>query len=354
MDNTKKFVCGKCNHTFQQSAGLSRHKKNCSFSNPKLYRCNTCIKTFTRNDSLMKHINKGRCRPQGFFPCNECEKIFKSSWYLKRHLHVHEPKNVYKCENCKKTYFRRKSYLKHKWVNDILHINVSSLTNRENVAEHHLPSDIEQSSIDEIDAYESDENVEIEITVDEFPSMIDFHKDNDMEEEIVDKVVPLEIDEVVHADETDQVVPTSSFSEDVLKELRNHAALRKMKSRVADKVAQLIIVSQFQSNDDELDTMILSLKKLDLLDKMKEKFNKYRKTTPNTGRKRTPLHTCNQVWKFWHENATTSTITSRPAKLKINNQPKLQSGLPFIDTVELVKTGNVDNFQSQWLILNKT
>ena len=32
----------------------------------------------------------------------------------------------------------------------------------------------------------------------------------------------------------------------------------------ADKVAQLIIESQFQSNDDELDTMILSLKKLDL------------------------------------------------------------------------------------------
>ena len=110
----------------------------------------TCIKPFTRNDSLMKHINKGRCRTQGV-PCNECGRFFKSSWYLKRHLHVHEPKNVYKCENCKKTYFRRKSYLKHKCVNDILHINVSSLTNRENVAEHHLPSDIEQSSIDKID-----------------------------------------------------------------------------------------------------------------------------------------------------------------------------------------------------------
>ena len=51
-------------------------------------------------------------------------------------------------------------------------------------------------------------------------------------------------------------MPTSLFSEDGLKELRNHASLRKMESRVADKVAQLIIESQFQSNDDELDIMI--------------------------------------------------------------------------------------------------
>ena len=66
--------------------------------------------------------------------------------------------------------------------------------------------------------------------------------------------------------------------------------------------------------------------------------------------KTTPLHAI----KYGNENATTLTITSRPAKMKINNQPKLRSGLPFIDTVELVKARNVDHFQSQWLILNKT
>ena len=62
--------------------------------------------------------------------------------------------------------------------------------------------------------------------------MIDFHKENDMEEDKVDEVVPVGKDEVVPADKTDQVVPTSSFSENILKELRNDAALRKMKSKI--------------------------------------------------------------------------------------------------------------------------
>ena len=175
---------------------------------------------------------------------------------------------------------------------------------------------------------------------------VDESEDQVLAEDHIDSMIP-EIN--------NQVVPESesSFTENNLTEHLNDAARRKLRSRVAHKVADLIKDSKFQSSDDELDSMILSLKKLDLIEKMKERLNDH-KVDSKGGRKRTPFQTCNGIWKFWHRNATTSTITSRPAKLRIGNRPKLQNGLPFIDTVEFKKVRNVDHFQSQWLILNKT
>ena len=109
---SKKFVYGKCNQAFNQSSGLSRHKRNsksCGACSKKMFQCNTCSKLFTRNDSLIKHV-KGRCKTPGF-PCDQCEKTFISSWFLKRHAVVHEETATNPCENCEKTYSRKKLYL---------------------------------------------------------------------------------------------------------------------------------------------------------------------------------------------------------------------------------------------------
>ena len=365
MEDGKTFVCKKCSKVFKQSSGLSRHKKGCSSdSTSKLYKCNTCLKTFTRNDSLMKHI-KGRCKTQGF-SCNLCEKKF-----LKRHLLVHSPKPIYNCENCKKSFKRRNLYEKHKCVN-LLCIDISGITQKNVGGQIVLDAKGSSLQVDTCESYDSGEDSGEEFSLDGFPTMIqDFHNDYHLEsdnvvsEEDVSRIVDVgeSEDQVLAEDHIDSMIPEinnqvvpeseSSFTENNLTELLNDAARRKLRSRVAHKVADLIKDSKFQSSDDELDSMILSLKKLDLIEKMKERLNDH-KVDSKAGRKRTPFQTCNGIWKFWHRNATTSTITSRPAKLRIGNRPKLQNGLPFIDTVEFKKVRNVDHFQSQWLILNKS
>ena len=48
------------------------------------------------------------------------------------------------------------------------------------------------------------------------------------------------------------------------------------------------------------------------------------------------------------------TYTSRPAKLRTSDRPKIQNDLPYHDTVNIVKNKrNVQLFQSPWMILNK-
>ena len=110
----------------------------------------------------------------------------------------------------------------------------------------------------------------------------DYHleSDNVVSEEDVSRIVDVDEseDQVLAEDHIDsmipeinnQVVPESEsfFTENNLTELLNDAARRKLRSRVAHKVADLIKDSKFQSSDDELDSMILSLKKLDLIEKM--------------------------------------------------------------------------------------
>ena len=75
------------------------------------------------------------------------------------------------------------------------------------------------------------------------------------------------------------------------------------------------------------------------------------KVKKNTGgRKMTPLKQREEVWSFWHSNCTASTLTSRPAKIKVSNKPKLQADLPYHDSVTNIKQRNRDFYQSQWLV----
>ena len=85
-------------------------------------------------------------------------------------------------------------------------------------------------------------------------------------------------------------------------------------------------------NDDDLvEILQLSIKQLGIYDKLK--FD--RKPT-KTGRKSIVFDTQLAVWNYWHENATTSTLTSRPAKLKVDDRNKVQDGLHFITPVSII------------------
>ena len=73
------------------------------------------------------------------------------------------------------------------------------------------------------------------------------------------------------------------------------------------------------------------------------------------GRKQLPLETRQAIWEFWYNNSSTSTITSRPAKNRVDSIPKLQQGLQYHDGVkEVINKRNVEIFESPWMIVQET
>lgn len=70
-----------------------------------------------------------------------------------------------------------------------------------------------------------------------------------------------------------------------------------------------------------------------------------------------------KVWNFWHAKSSPSTITSRPAKLKVDNRNKIQSDLLFLyrqyctvlDTVQIVRNKrNMLYYENTWVIQEET
>ena len=75
---------------------------------------------------------------------------------------------------------------------------------------------------------------------------------------------------------------------------------------------------------------------------------------PKAGRKLTSIITRTAVWESWHSNCTFSTITSRPAKLRVSDKSHIQSGLDFIDAVSIISQRNRNFYESNWMINTKT
>jgi len=123
---------------------------------------------------------------------------------------------------------------------------------------------------------------------------------------------------------------------------------RKRKSRIANDLAQFIEDLNL-SPDDTTEVVTLSLKKLSLLDN----FDFTRKPT-KAGRRLTSIQTRQNVWELWHCNSLQSTLTSRPAKLKVSDKPKIQLDLQFADTVTIMQQRNRPFYQNHWLITNLT
>lgn len=123
---------------------------------------------------------------------------------------------------------------------------------------------------------------------------------------------------------------------------------RKRKSRLADDLAAFIEGLDL-SEDDTVDVVALSLKKLSLLDQ----FSFSRKPT-RAGRRSTSIEERRNVWEFWHKNSVQSTITSRPAKLKVCDKSKIQTDLEFVDTVTVIQQRNRPFYLNHWYITTLT
>ena len=90
---------------------------------------------------------------------------------------------------------------------------------------------------------------------------------------------------------------------------------------------------------------------------IKDSLLKNSATTKNAkgaGRKMIPLPIRHIVWDFWHKNSSPSTITSRPAKLKVTDRHHIQSDLDFVDTVIQIKQRNRNFYLNHWFIMADT
>ena len=100
-------------------------------------------------------------------------------------------------------------------------------------------------------------------------------------------------------------------------------------------------------DDDNVEILSLALKKLNLLDRLT-----FIKKPTKAERKVIPHETQRKIWHFWHTNSMASTLTSKPAKLRVSNRKKIQNGLDFVDTVSIVQQRNRNFFLSKWFIIN--
>lgn len=72
----------------------------------------------------------------------------------------------------------------------------------------------------------------------------------------------------------------------------------------------------------------------------------------NSGGKQLPYEIRKYVWDYWHNKSTASTLTSRPAKLRVSNRNKIQNGLEFVSTVTIISQRKRPFYQSCWMTVH--
>lgn len=113
----------------------------------------------------------------------------------------------------------------------------------------------------------------------------------------------------------------------------------------------MIIRKEDLGSDEEVDILKGVAKKLDLAEKLKNKIIRQKN---NAGRKMTPLEIRKKCWDFWHKSSATSTSSTYLASLRSKNKPKLQLGLPFVDTVKKTTKRNKEFYEGSWMITSET
>ena len=121
---------------------------------------------------------------------------------------------------------------------------------------------------------------------------------------------------------------------------------RKRKSRYATNLTDTM--KSYNLNiPDLIEVVKLSLSQQGILECLQSE----RKPT-RTGRSKIPVETRKNAWDFWHGKATESTLTSRPAKLRVIDKNKIQCGLEFLSSVNIITQRNREFYESCWLTVD--
>ena len=127
---------------------------------------------------------------------------------------------------------------------------------------------------------------------------------------------------------------------------------RALKSRWARKHSEFIKTMPIKDNKEILDVVILSLNRLRLTKTQIKEALIDKPPNIKCGRKLTPLDTRKQVWNYWHNKSTHSSLTSRPAELKIIDRRKIQSDLQLVDTTNIIVQRGKHYYEINWRMVN--
>ena len=126
---------------------------------------------------------------------------------------------------------------------------------------------------------------------------------------------------------------------------------RQRKSRLAEDHSNFVQNWNLLNEKDIVDVVLLSLQNLGLGDELDKALDRINTNDKSIGRKMTKFETRKLIWDFFHSNATPSTITSRPAKLKVSERPKIQSGF---DTTNIVTQRRMQFYEYSWMMVHTT
>ena len=124
---------------------------------------------------------------------------------------------------------------------------------------------------------------------------------------------------------------------------------RQRKRYMASKITKSIrTLTKGLPKEDVVELVQLSLKQqeLELKDMPKRKNDQ----------KRLAFTKKEAIWNFWHSVQCTSdsSLTFRPAKLRISHRPAIQGSLPFHHAHKVIKQRGKSFFESQWKVTTET
>ena len=100
------------------------------------------------------------------------------------------------------------------------------------------------------------------------------------------------------------------------------SADRKQKSRDALEISEIIHEKLECYEDDDLSVGLLALKQLGIYKKIEKHMNTRKERQLYDPR--TDFDTRKCIWDYWHNTSSVSTLTSRPAKLRTSDRPKIK------------------------------
>ncbi|XP_064635468.1 zinc finger protein 585A-like [Lineus longissimus] len=111
----KLFKCGDCDRRFVKKAYLEVHQRQHTGQKP--FACNQCGDAFHRNDLLKVHKSRAHgdgSTPKNLYKCEDCDKSFVNKVYLEGHQRRHTGEKPFACDLCDKAFYRNEGLKAHK------------------------------------------------------------------------------------------------------------------------------------------------------------------------------------------------------------------------------------------------